>query len=28
VAGSTLDLYRDLAGLPTEAPPTADRLAR
>jgi glycogen(starch) synthase len=28
VAGSTLGLYRELAGLPAEAPPTADRLAR
>jgi glycogen(starch) synthase len=28
VAGSTLDLYRELAGLPTDAPSTADRLAR
>jgi glycogen(starch) synthase len=28
VAGSTLDLYRELGVLPTEAPPTADRLAR
>jgi glycogen(starch) synthase len=28
VAGSTLGLYRELAGLPTDAPPTADRLAR
>jgi glycogen(starch) synthase len=28
VAGSTLGLYREMAGLPTDAPPTADRLAR
>jgi hypothetical protein len=28
VAGTTLGLYRELAGLPIDAPPTPDRLAR